>query len=61
MVLSPGKNSLEFGSFGREFGGIQALEVLKVLQFPLDGRVVLEVAELKSFPVGLSLLEADKK
>lgn len=61
MVSSPGKDSLEFGSFGREFGGIQALEVLKVLQLPLDGRVFFEVAELESVPVGFSLLETDEE
>ena len=60
-VSSPGKDSLEFGSFGREFGGIQALKILKVLLFPLDGRVFFEVAELESVPVGFPLFKADEE
>lgn len=43
----------QFLSFFQQLGRIVSLEILKILQFPFDRWVVLEICKLKLIPVRL--------
>ena len=60
-VSKLGENGFKFSRFGAEFSMVLALQFPEVHQFPLDGRIILEVTEVETIPIGLALFEADEE